>query len=551
MPLRVPVSLKRILFLAKQRQREWLLFVLLACGVMYLVQDEMALTARHAVTYPAPRAAVAQRLVDRPAPFVASVSTHAKATHVVRDALVNETAAAAAPAASPAPAEAPVEPEVGPVAGSPPPPEPPEPAAPQQGPEPPPPAPPPPEPAGPDEPAAGPPPARVAAGSNATAPLAIPGVDFGPCSYDAMTEMLNGDLEEAIADRRPCGSVQVETRPSPLPEASDAMCSRQEYAYFSEGRARATPLRIVDAFVFNFEVDLLEVRLRELDDVVDMFVVVEPTHTETGEPKTMFWRQRAVQERIRNFKHKVTYARASPSEMAADDSTAIHNSSRRKLWNTVLEALETVDANDVLLYGQIDEIPPAEMLHAYKVCATRRYDYVFETKHFMYSFHYLAPEREHIARRTQGYRAYGPMLARVKDVSRQGFEDAWSDEVLLEQEAYIRDIYVTPPRMETVLRGGCKLSLPGDPVALAYELLRYRNVPPGEEDLAFALGELVANATEANVRAFQEDLMAGLLQLDPATYWSLFRLKDPTTGDVFVPWFVRENPRRFQFYIDL
>lgn len=42
---------------------------------------------------------------------------------------------------------------------------------------------------------------------------------------------------------------------------------------------------LIDAVLFSTELDLLEIRLRELWDVVDQFVVVESTHTLMGEPK--------------------------------------------------------------------------------------------------------------------------------------------------------------------------------------------------------------------------------------------------------------------------
>ena len=47
------------------------------------------------------------------------------------------------------------------------------------------------------------------------------------------------------------------------------------------------PGRVVDAFIFFNELDLLEMRLEELFDVVDVFVLVEATRTFRGEPKPL------------------------------------------------------------------------------------------------------------------------------------------------------------------------------------------------------------------------------------------------------------------------
>jgi beta-1,4-mannosyl-glycoprotein beta-1,4-N-acetylglucosaminyltransferase len=39
---------------------------------------------------------------------------------------------------------------------------------------------------------------------------------------------------------------------------------------------------VFDAILFSNEMDMLEIRLRELYDVVDKFVIVESDHTFTG-----------------------------------------------------------------------------------------------------------------------------------------------------------------------------------------------------------------------------------------------------------------------------
>ena len=47
------------------------------------------------------------------------------------------------------------------------------------------------------------------------------------------------------------------------------------------------PVRIIDSFTFYNELDILLYRLQLLADVVDVFVVVEATHTHTGHPKPL------------------------------------------------------------------------------------------------------------------------------------------------------------------------------------------------------------------------------------------------------------------------
>lgn len=54
-------------------------------------------------------------------------------------------------------------------------------------------------------------------------------------------------------------------------------CSNPEYSWVLKGAQRAAPVRIFDMFLINSELDLLEVRLFELEAVVDKFVFLEST----------------------------------------------------------------------------------------------------------------------------------------------------------------------------------------------------------------------------------------------------------------------------------
>ena len=46
---------------------------------------------------------------------------------------------------------------------------------------------------------------------------------------------------------------------------------------------------VIDAISFFSELDLLELRLNELDSVVDRFVIVEATRTHKGDLKPMYY----------------------------------------------------------------------------------------------------------------------------------------------------------------------------------------------------------------------------------------------------------------------
>ena len=64
-------------------------------------------------------------------------------------------------------------------------------------------------------------------------------------------------------------------------------------------------LKVLDAVLMSSELDLLEIRMNELDSVVDYFLIVESNATFTGLPKeTYFALNRG---RFSKFQHKIIY----------------------------------------------------------------------------------------------------------------------------------------------------------------------------------------------------------------------------------------------------
>ncbi|KAG6830425.1 hypothetical protein H0H87_008173 [Tephrocybe sp. NHM501043] len=70
-------------------------------------------------------------------------------------------------------------------------------------------------------------------------------------------------------------------------------------------REAQADIKIMDAVLMSSEVDLLEIRMHELDSVVDKFFIVESNATFTGiEKETYFAKNR---ERFSKFEHKIVY----------------------------------------------------------------------------------------------------------------------------------------------------------------------------------------------------------------------------------------------------
>lgn len=124
----------------------------------------------------------------------------------------------------------------------------------------------------------------------------------------------------------------------------------------------ARPL-IIDAFPFHDELDLLDMRLTELYDTVDWFIVVEAEVTHQDRPKPSYYLDHA--ERFAQFADKIVpvWATDLPTLRDAPDPWAREHAQREH----IATGLATIGATDqdVILQSDVDEIPTA--LHARNV----------------------------------------------------------------------------------------------------------------------------------------------------------------------------------------
>lgn len=71
------------------------------------------------------------------------------------------------------------------------------------------------------------------------------------------------------------------------------------------GGGQQQQVRVLDAVLMSSELDLLEIRLHELDAVVDRFFIVESNATFTGLPKKTYFADNRA--RFREFEDKIDY----------------------------------------------------------------------------------------------------------------------------------------------------------------------------------------------------------------------------------------------------
>lgn len=106
--------------------------------------------------------------------------------------------------------------------------------------------------------------------------------------------------------------------------------------------------KVYDCCMFFNELDLLEIRLEILDEHVDYFVLCEAPQTFSGLPKPLYYQEN--KERFAKWNHKIIHHIAPRVETNnVFERTAIQKDSIR-------EALKDCQPDDVIYYGDVDEI---------------------------------------------------------------------------------------------------------------------------------------------------------------------------------------------------
>lgn len=114
-------------------------------------------------------------------------------------------------------------------------------------------------------------------------------------------------------------------------------------------------MKLIDCFIFYNELDLLHIRLEELYDVVDNFIIVEANHTFTGNHKE--WNYENNKERYERYKDKIFYIKV---EDMPNDGNAWNNEYHQR--NAIQKCFTLFKDEDLAIISDVDEIPKSEVI---------------------------------------------------------------------------------------------------------------------------------------------------------------------------------------------
>jgi len=106
--------------------------------------------------------------------------------------------------------------------------------------------------------------------------------------------------------------------------------------------------RVFDCFMFHNELDLLEIRFKILDPIVDVFVISESKTTHSGKPKPLYFELN--KDRFKKWDNKIRYV--IHDEKYNDPWLA-----ERKQRDAIKLAWDDATDNDIMIITDMDEIP--------------------------------------------------------------------------------------------------------------------------------------------------------------------------------------------------
>jgi hypothetical protein len=146
-------------------------------------------------------------------------------------------------------------------------------------------------------------------------------------------------------------------------------------------------MKVYDCFIFFNELDLLEIRLNELKDVVDYFVLVEWSLTHSGKKKPFYFEENKF--KYSEFLDKIIHVKVNdkPNIPArAGRNGTFHNRHDMEWYqrNCIDRGLVECKEDDIIIVSDVDEIPTRQSIIDCKKILEKQNTFVSFKQRFFY-----------------------------------------------------------------------------------------------------------------------------------------------------------------------
>ena len=122
-------------------------------------------------------------------------------------------------------------------------------------------------------------------------------------------------------------------------------------------------MKVIDCFTFYNELDMLDLRLNELNEVVDFFVLVECTKTHANKDKELYFENN--KERFSKFLDKIIHIVVTDNIPNESCSAWDREAYQRKCIDDGIKK-KNLNMDDIIIIADLDEIPDAKTIQTIK-----------------------------------------------------------------------------------------------------------------------------------------------------------------------------------------
>lgn len=158
------------------------------------------------------------------------------------------------------------------------------------------------------------------------------------------------------------------------------------------------PRKIVDGFIFDNELDMLEFRLEYLYNHIDHFILVESKHDSMGNPKKCVFKEQKNSPRFQKYTKKIVHV---VLDNLSEQTIHLQNEVMQR--NAIAQGFECcqLSTNDIILVSDVDEIPDRntlEKVYFGDIEINSSNWYSLEQDHYYYSRYYRLPDKWHYSK---------------------------------------------------------------------------------------------------------------------------------------------------------
>ena len=195
---------------------------------------------------------------------------------------------------------------------------------------------------------------------------------------------------------------------------------------------------LIDSFLFFNETELVELRIKYLNKIVDYFVIVEADITHQGKKKAWNF-PKILESNLKEFSRKIQYHQLNidPEKIKNEESWIIDDIKGDDAWrienfqrNYIKMACQKFSNEDILIISDVDEIPYKNKLEFIRSCDFKKIAPVALEQHLFHidcNFLRLESWRGSIVTTMQISNAYSPhRLRRSRNRISHFSESGWS-----------------------------------------------------------------------------------------------------------------------------